>query len=342
MNDEEIQNPIQLRPDKPKRFLKKFAELLLMPEKSGIDGSVFCIRLGLPGSGKSLGLVEEDLLPHLIRGEEVWCNFWINWKGVWTIDKDHPQGYYRQNLHFFATDEFESLVPTLRNCVLIMDEIGQVMEPRAWEQESGNVRRFFQLHRHHHVDIYGTTQDISLVAKSAWIVVDEFILCEKLRKSWMSFFLDKILKRQTFKIAYQDMTYQELKKMSYGWEQYDSQGEIKLGGKPRKIRYESKKLEHKELNDNKVELRHLKCPKCASRQKNEMKDGYCPKHRSERLITINSGIYDSDYDLPIKEKQITFYPMIDCPAGYRKIPYKGALSERQAKHKAELENTKTN
>lgn len=337
MNNTENNSQIIINLPTKTKPLDKFVKIFMMPEKKGIDGSVFSIRLGLPGAGKSLGLVEEDLLPHLLRGEEVWCNFWINWKGIWTIDDDHPEGYYRQNLHFFTSDEFEDLVPKLRNCVLVMDEIGQVMEARAWEQESGNVRRFFQLHRHHHVDIYGTTQDISLIAKSAWIVVDEFILCHKIPKSWISYGIDRILGRETFKVGYQDMTYQELKKMTYGWEQTNDQGEIIIGGPIRKIKYDTDKLIHAELNDNKVELEHYRCAKCAGRQTDDNKNGLCPKHTKEPLILTKSGIYDSDYDLEVKEKAITFVPVIDSPAGWRKIPYKGALTKRQVEQKSLLE-----
>jgi len=299
-----------------------------------LTGTIFSIRLGLPGSGKSLGLCEEDLLPHLLAGEEVWCNFWVNWKGIWTIDDKHPEGYFYQNLHFFTADEFEDLAPKLQNCVLVMDEIGQVMEPRAWEQESGNIRRFFQLHRHHHVDIYGTTQDISLVAKSAWIVVDEWILCHNLKHSWLDKLKDWFLKRKTFKIGYQDMTYQEMRKLTYGWENFIDNPETGIGGDLRVKNYDPIKLIHNEIDENKLELTHWYCKKCNSRQdKNE----YCPKHKDIELEEIESGLYDSDYDIPIKEKPITFVAMIDCPAGYRKIPFKGALSQQQIKYKESLE-----
>jgi len=295
-----------------------------------IEGSIFSIRLGLPGSGKSLGLVEEDLLPHLLAGEEIYCNFWINWKGIKQAD-----GTYKQNLHFFNNEDFEELVPNLRNCVLVMDEIGQVLEPRSWEQESGNIRRFFQLHRHHHVDIYGTTQDISLVAKSAWIVVDEWIMCYKLKPNMLFKLWFYLTNKDIIQIGYQEMTYQEIKKMSYGWENSIDNEESKIGGYIRIVNYDKKKLLHKELDEYKEELRHYYCPKCAGRQE-ETKDLKCPKHKEIDLEEIQSGIYDSDYDLPIKEKNISFVAMIDCPAGYRKIPYKGPLSQRQIKYKESL------
>jgi len=301
-----------------------------------IEGSIFSIRLGLPGSGKSLGLCEEDLLPHLLAGEEVYCNFWVNWKGLKKED-----GTYKQNLHFFTADEFEELAPTLQNCVLVMDEIGQVMEPRAWEQESGNIRRFFQLHRHHHVDIYGTTQDISLVAKSAWIVVDEWILCHKLQHTKWDKLKDWFLKRNTFKVGYQDMTYQEMRKLTYGWENFIDNPETGIGGELRVKYYDPIKLVHKEIDENKSELVHLYCDKCASRQEDLNKEGFCPKHGKDFVLReIETGLYDSDYDVPIKEKDISFVAMIDCPKGYRKIPFKGALSKNQILRKQKLEEGK--
>jgi len=303
-----------------------------------IEGTVFSNRLGLPGSGKTLGMIEEDLLPHLLDGQEVYTNVWVNWNGP--------------NLHFFTSDDFDELVPELRNCVLVMDEIGQVLEPRAWEQESGNIRRFFQLHRHHHVDIYGTTQDISLVAKSAWIVVDEWQLCQKIPKNWLGMAIDWLLKRKSFNIAYQSMTYQELKKASYGWEIHDGEGgdeyqnNKKIGGDIRIQKYTEEKLIHRELNDHKIELYHYYCPLCAGRQGEkipketeyeEIKQAFCPKHKEQKLEIKESGIYDSDYDLPVKERAVTFQALIDSPKGYRKIPFKGALSREQTERKKNLQ-----
>jgi len=298
-----------------------------------IQGTVFSNRLGLPGSGKTLGMVEEDLLPHLLDGQEVYTNIFINWN--------------KPNIHFFTADEFEELAPTLRNCVLVMDEIGQVMEPRAWEQESGNIRRFFQLHRHRHVDIYGTTQDISLVAKSAWIVVDEWILCEKYENTLIRKLWDKIRKQKTFSVQYQDMTYQELKKASNGWDIGGTDEFGTIGGDIRIKKYKVNELVHSELNEYKKELYHYYCKKCAGRQgkiittrdkKDINKEIYCEKHKDEILEIRETGLYDSEYEIEIKEKEIYFQAFIPSPKGYRLIKYGGPLTNGQMEYKKNLNN----
>lgn len=52
-----------------------------------IEGPSCVVRLGLPGSGKTLDQTLSDVIPALLSGVDVYCNYWINW--------DSP------NLHFF-------------------------------------------------------------------------------------------------------------------------------------------------------------------------------------------------------------------------------------------------
>jgi len=144
------------------------------------------------------------------------------------------------------------------------------------------------------------------------------------------------------------MTYQELKKAANGWEVADSETDDSraVGGDIRLKRYNIKELVHSELDQFKVELYHYYCPKCAGRQgqviRKEVeydeisKEVYCQKHKEQLLEVKQSGLYDSDYDLPVKEREITYQAMIDSPKGWRKIPYKGALSENQLKKKNRL------
>ena len=134
------------------------------------------------------------------------------------------------------------------------------------------------------------------------------------------------------------MTYQEMRKLTYGWENFVDDPEKGIGGSVRVVNYDIDKLVHRELNDNKIELKHWFCEKCASRQDNDG-TGFCPKHgKDSELLDIESGLYDSDYDIPIREKELIFVAMIDSPKGYRKIPYKGALSKEQAVRKQALES----
>jgi len=164
-----------------------------------IEGNRFKMYLGLPGAGKTLGMVEEEVLPHLLNGEQVYSNFWINWKG--------------DNLHFFT--RFDEILH-VTNCVVAIDEIGRFLDPRNWEKETGEIRRWFQLHRHNHIDVFGTTQDISLIAKSALIVVDEFIYCEQFLNGWLAKAVMAKLHLNYVCVRYEKMSFSELKAMASG------------------------------------------------------------------------------------------------------------------------------
>lgn len=312
-----------------------------------IEGSKFCVRLGLPGSGKTLGMVEEDLLPHLIAGEEVYCNFFVNWSG--------------ENIHFFT--DIEDIL-NVSNCVVVFDEIGQVLDARSWDMESSTVRRFFQLHRHHHIDIYGSTQDISLICKSALIVVDEFILCENYDDHKFIKMIFNFFHYNRVRVKYENMSLLELKKMARGVSIALKKYEISNGDDVGQSEFEAdsfddfdfeflgtdanarivifsiKDLLHKELDKNKKELYYKFCPLCFSRQGlkipfdvniEDLEDEFCPKHINEKLIFKESGIYNTDEELEIPFKDIVWKPYVPSPAGHRLIEYKGSISSKQSR-----------
>ena len=302
------------------------------------------IRLGLPGSGKTLDQTEVDVLPHLIAGEQVYSCYWINWNG--------------DNLHYFS--EFEE-VENLRNAIVVFDEIGQILPARQWAEEGLRVQMFFQLHRHRHIDIIGNTQDVSLVAKTVGIVANKWLYCEKKNNKATDLILNKVFDYPIVMMSKTPLSYQALKKMANGWElegvmknQANTGIEKVLNKFTKQKFYPVKKILHKDLDKYKIELVHKYCPKCAMRQGSEIpkddtlnicnfskgiytlkKPEFCPKHTNQALSVRLSGMYDTDHEPIIKEKKITLQAMIDSPAGYRKIPYKGALSERQAKFKEE-------
>jgi len=127
-----------------------------------IQSDKFEMRLGLPGGGKTLTQNELIVLPALASGIEVYVSYWVN--------TNQP------NYHYFS--DFEE-VQGVRNCVVVFDEMCHILDPRNWDKEGGSVRDFFQLHRHRHVEIYGNTQHISFIAKTALVEITKYIMCDK-------------------------------------------------------------------------------------------------------------------------------------------------------------------
>lgn len=308
-----------------------------MKKQEQIEGHIIRIRLGKTGSGKTLDQTIEDIIPRLIAGETIYSCYWINWK--------------LPNYKYFVADDFEA-IKNVRNCVVVFDEVAQSFDPRDWEKESSEVRRFFQLHRKRHIDIIANTQDISLVAKTIGILAHEWILIEKVEKNiW-----DHIFKPKTIiKVDKSIMTWQRLKKMAIGFElgEYDyERGEISIENK----NYKEEEIIRRDLDEYKIELVHRYCNKCKQRQGKQIlsedteeicefneKEGwklkekeYCPKHPEEELIIKRSGMYDTDYEPESKEKEVIFKPFVPSPAGWRLIEYKGRLSQKQMDEQKKL------
>lgn len=288
-----------------------------MTQSLSIDGSRCVGRLGLPGSGKSLHQTEEAVLPYLLSGVDVYCSYWINWN--------------KPNYHYFTTfDEIKDL----RNCVVVFDELAQFFDPRDWEKEGQEVRKFFQLHRHRHVDIFFNTQDISLVAKTVGIVADEWILCQKVETPLLLSFFYKFFNINRISFRFEYLTYQQLKKMAMGW---DLAEEIEINNDWQSVRYDPVKLLHQELDEFKQELIHWYCPNCLQRQGKPIKKGttpsgihYCPKHKKTPLEIRLSSLYDTDYEPEIPPvPDLEWQAVIPSPKGYTKIKYRGPLSVAQ-------------
>lgn len=306
-----------------------------------IKGNKCVIRLGKPGCGKSLDQTETDVLEHLLAGENVYCCYWINWKGY-----QNKKGEWIQNFHYFPpTRKGWDSIKDKRNCVVVFDELAQVFDPRDWAEEGSEVRRWFQLHRHFHVDIYANTQDVSLVAKSVGIIADEWQLIENVGYGRL---IDAILDAfgvRLIRIRKEYLTWQQLKKMAAGWELGE---DVAIDGDWKFKRYSIKKILHRELNENKEELYHWYCEKCCSRQGNKIDKTtslgtlaqldpiMCEKHHDEPLVVKETGLYDTDYTPETDEEEVEFKAFIDSPKGWRKIEYKGLLSPRQNEQKRAL------
>ncbi|HNV97629.1 MAG TPA: zonular occludens toxin domain-containing protein [bacterium] len=298
--------------------------------------SIIKIRLGKTGSGKTLDQTIEDVVPRLIAGEEIYSCYWLNWAG--------------KNYHYFVADDFE-MIKNVRNACIVFDEVAQSFEPRDWEKESSEVRRFFQLHRKRSNTIIANTQDLSLVAKTIGILAHEWILIEKIEPNW----LDLILGNNKIKIDRSFMSYQRLKKLASGWEigeiEYEK-GEIEIDNK----NYKEEDIIRRDLDEFKQELVHRYCPLCGQRQGEQIlkedtekicewnnkegwklkKEEYCPKHKNTLLEIRRSGMYDTNFEPEYKGRDVIFKPFIPSPAGWRLIEFKGKLTEEQKKEIEQL------
>lgn len=304
-----------------------------------IDGEACICFLGLPRSGKTLNMTEHCILPHLISGVDVWSNYWINWN--------------LPNIHFW--NDKEELYP-LRNCVVAMDEIGRVADPREYASEDGNWRAFWQMHGHNHVDLVFNTQHISLVAKSCLIVVDKFYMCEK---GWNGAVIKNLWPNFPWVVVHTDqLSLNDVKLLDVpiiG----DNDETIQMKNISEDTDwFNKKKLLHRELNDFKSEFVHWRCPQCQSRQgasipKDQTEeicyfdkklDRYvlfedviapkCPKHRDQFLDLTESAMYDTDYKLEIIESDVVFKPYVKT---LKEVPFRGSLSDSQLLTKKSLE-----
>lgn len=267
-------------------------------------------RLGKTGSGKTLRQTEENVLPLLLDGQEVWCCYWLNWN--------------KPNLHYFAPKDFDK-VKNLRNSTIVFDETRRSFEPRSWEGESEDFRSFVELHRHRHNTIILNTQDISLISKTFAIQAHQWSQLERVDKPFLLKILDKILGREVIVLQEDFLTFGELKKMANGWELNQ---DVDIDADWQIVRYKKSELLHRELDEFKIELVHKYCSRCKSRQGSQiLKDmtdkeceavydnkgvivgytlrnkEYCPKHKETELTVRFSGMFDTDYE-PEKQERI--------------------------------------
>jgi len=309
-----------------------------------ITNEDFHLGLGLPRSGKTLSQIE-ILLDEILNDIEVYSNTWIN--------LDLP------TVHLYS--EFEEIAH-LRNCVVHIDEICHILDPRDWASESKDVRDFFQLHGHRHVGLITNTQHISLVPKSALIEVSRYFMCEKL---WNSELTRRLFPNFPWIVVNEtEMTLQEIKAEENGYtfkNNFDDEDDewTMESGSDKTIWFNKNEIMHRELNDLKKELVHWYCPKCKQRQgqviKKEDSELYaefdrkkgikvkkiddilipsCPKHKC-KLEIKESGIYDSYYEFERIEKEIVFRPYYKA---VKEMPYKGRLSAAQLELKNKLES----
>jgi len=277
------------------------------------------------GKGKTMIMTYNHAIPALIAGCKVVSDYKINWNG--------------QNLSYFTPEEFDELCMTWRNCILLIDEIGIILDSRQFKDEGSNTRRFFSYHRKHHVEIVTSTQHISQVAKTCKNIITDWQIVNqtyegKFAKTFLSIFGFNGLVIKTEHVELEELTNEK--------EVLDPEAPI-IFGTPEKAKtywLSMKKLIRNDLKEFKDEMEYTGCTECRTRftdkdTKDTKKDELCPLCMTKTIGKVTAIMYDTDYELPSRQddkKRIAFL---------REVPkwesYTPALSADEIEHKKALE-----
>jgi len=257
------------------------------------------------GMGKTMIMTYLHAIPALEAGVKVISDYKINWKG--------------DNLSYFTPKEFEEVCMTWRNCIVLIDEIGVILDSREFRDEGSNTRRFFSYHRKHHVELISSTQHISQVAKTSKNLVSDWYVCSEVSKD--NIIMSSLLKLIGFKGVIIKTERVELQEIANEREIIDPEAPL-IFGKPERAKtywLNEKKLIRYDLTEEKDELEYQGCLDCKTRftdlDREDTKDfKLCPLCMTENIGMITSIMYDTDYELPEKEnpeKKIAFLKKVE-------------------------------
>lgn len=258
------------------------------------------------GNGKTMIMTYNHALPALEAGLKVVSDYRINWKG--------------SNLSYYTPEEFDEVCMTWRNCLLLIDEIGAILDSRQFKDEGSNTRKFFSYHRKHHVEIISSTQHISQVAKTSKNLVSDWYITSEISKDNLFFRLVLPL------IGYKGLIIKtervELEELANEKNVLDPEAPLVFGNPEKAKTYwlPMKKLIRNDLNDKKDELVYTGCAACRTRFtdkdiKDTQNNTICPLCMTETITNdLTSIMYDTDYELPDKtepDKKIQFLKKIE-------------------------------
>jgi len=243
------------------------------------------------GKGKTMIMTYDHAMRALESGVKVISDYRLNWKG--------------DNLSYFRPDEFEEVCMTWRNCIVFIDEIGVILDSRAFKDEGSNTRQFFSYHRKHHVEIVSSTQHISQVAKTSKNMVNKWIICDQI---YDKPFAKTCLRLFGFEGVVIKTEVVELVELANEKNIIDPEAPLIFGDRERaKTHWLShKKLIRYDLDDMKEELQHKGCLNCKTRFTDKDREDtknykICPLCMTESIGDLESIMYDTDYELPEKK-----------------------------------------
>lgn len=282
------------------------------------------------GMGKTMIMTYLHAIPALEAGVKVVSDYKLNWKGP--------------NLTYFTPEEFDEVCMTWRNCIVLIDEIGVILDSREFKDEGSNTRKFFQYHRKHHVEIVSSTQHISQVAKTSKNLVTDWYICSDISKS--SIFIRLCAKFINFEGVIIKTERVELEEIANEKQILDPETPLFFGNREKGKTYwlRNDKLIRYDLEKLKDELTYTGCQNCLTRFTDidipDTKDySLCPLCLTESIGEITAIMYDTDYELPNKEKDVRFVAQIPSPEGYMWIPAKQPLTPDQTNQRNHLRNT---
>lgn len=193
--------------------------------------------LGLTGSGKTLSMVVNEVIPALEQGRKVYVNFWVNYK--------------HKNLFFFT--DWEDL-HDVKNALICIDEIGDILDPYLYAEYSKADKNVIRYHRKRFNDIIFTAQDISQVAKSVRIFVHSWNLCQNGNGFLVNLFYKFVLRTPVVVVRVMELAFTDLKTLALGLGSFD------LNSKLENLEEYSEDNFKEDFSDEK-ETKEIKLPK---------------------------------------------------------------------------------
>jgi len=135
---------------------------------------------GLPGSGKSYKL-GRTLVDVLYRNRKYHENTGILRKVYTNLKlKEDVEREFQGFFEYWT--ELRQLTP-LRDCDVVIDEVGTYFDARLWETLSLEMRRWLNQHRKFGIEIYGTAQDFAQVDKAFRRLTSDLLYLTKIAGS---------------------------------------------------------------------------------------------------------------------------------------------------------------
>lgn len=165
--------------------------------------------LGLTGAGKTLSLVQNEIIPALLVGRSVATNIWLNYKGSCYIPI-----FCKEDLH------------SIRNSLIAIDEVGDCYDPYDYLNYSKEDKEVFSYHRKRRNNIVFTAQDISQVAKALRTKIHTWVLCQSGSSFFVSWFYKFFLKTPVAVVRSMELRFADLKTLALGLGSFDLNSKI--------------------------------------------------------------------------------------------------------------------